>query len=475
MTTIEDAYEDLDKDLSFEEFEQQVERKVEEMDGLVDKDAAAVLVAGDGLSSNEVQSIDEITPDLPEVQFFGKVLSISDPNTFSRENSSQGTVCNIEVGDETGQVRVALWDDMAEDAAESLSIGDVLKVSGTPKEGYTGLEVNAESAEVDNETTIDIEALESHQVADLSPGQSSVTIRGLILGTTSVNTFERDDGTEGQVANIIIGDQTGEVQVTVWGDAADLVNEYRTKQSVEVTDGEVQSGDSGLEIHINSPDDIAHIKEQIKYVPKTTPIGGVTIEETVNLAGGVTYLDEKQTFERDDGSTGKVRSLNLEDESGSIRISLWGDKAEVDINVSDEILIVNAEIQDGWEDEPEASTGYQSTVLITGRGSYDVETEDEEGESADKGAESSSPDDSATNIDEYESDGDKDSSAEGDGDEEIQVAGTVLGSGDEITLDTADGEATITNGSEFDVRLGETVTVRGARNDDGTISAADIF
>jgi replication factor A1 len=468
MTTIKDVYQDLDNDISFEEFEEQVENKIEEMNGLVDKDAAAVLVS-DGLTTGRVQNIEEIDAGMDEVEFLGKILTIGDLNTFSRDGEdSDGTVCNIEVGDETGQIRAALWDEMAEDAVEELEVGEVLEISGTPKDGYNGLEVSAHDVVVQEDVEIGIEALESYHVADLSAGLSAVTMKGLVLGTTSINTFERDDGSDGQVANIVIGDKTGEIQVTMWGEAAEAVDDYRVKQSVEVTNADVRDGDNGLELHISSPDDITHIKEQIKYIPETTPIGEAELGDSVNLAGGVTYLDEKRAFDRDDGSSGQVRNLNLEDDSGNIRVSLWGDKAEMDINVSDEILITNAEIEQGWEDEPEASTGYQSTVLITGRGSYDVE-EDEE---ADEGEEddSSSSSGSTKSIDEYESDGDDASE-----DEEVQVAGTVLGVGEEITLDTPNGEITITGGSDFDVRLGQSITVRGTQNDDDSITASEIF
>lgn len=473
MTTVEDVYEDLESDISFEEFQEQVEQKYDEMNGLVDKDGAAVLIA-DGLTTGRVQNIDEIDADMDEVEFLGKILTIGDLNTFSRDDASDGVVCNLELGDKTDQIRVALWDDMARDAVEMLEIGDVLEVRGTPKDGYNGLEVSANDVTVQEDVEIGIEARESYRVADLSPGLSAVTMKGLVLGTTSINTFDRDDGSEGQVANIIIGDKTGEIQVTMWGEAAEAVNDYRVKQSVEVTNADVRDGDNGLELHISSPDDITHIKEQIKYIPQTTPIGEAELGDSVNLAGGVTYLDEKRTFDRDDGSSGQVRNLNLEDDSGSIRVSLWGGKAEMDVDVGDEILITNAEIEQGWEDDPEASTGYQSTVLITGRGSYDVPDDSEEGEEdAEEDDGEASSGSSRKSIDEYDSDDGADSQTNEDG--EVQYAGTVLGTGDEFTLDTPNGELTVTDAGDFDVNLGQQITVRGTETDDGTIAATDIF
>jgi replication factor A1 len=474
MTTIKDVYQDLDSDISFEEFEEQVDQKVNTMNGLVDRDAAAVLIA-DGLSSGEVQNIEEISAGVDEVEFFGKILSIGELNSFSRDDGTTGTVCNIDVGDETEQIRIALWDEMAEDANEVLQIGDVLQVEGTPKDGYSGLEVSASSVDVRDDIDIDIRALESYQVTDLTQGLSGVSIKGLVIGTTPVNTFERNDGSEGKVANIIIGDETGEVQVTLWGDAADAVENYRVKQSVQITNGDVKDGDNGLEIHLNSSSDVTHIKEQIKYEPETILIGDIQLDEVVNLAGGVTYLGEKETFDRDDGSSGKVRNLNLEDDTGSIRVSLWGDKAETDVNVGDEILITNAEIQQGWEDEPEASTGYRSAILVTGRGSYDINEDDEEDVDG-----SSSSEERKASIDDYDTETAPSGSAATDTDsdgaiDQVQINGTVVIVGEEVIVNTSDGEQTVEGVCEYDLHLGQTVTVRGTRTDDGCITATEVF
>ncbi len=180
--------------------------------------------------------------------------------------------------------------------------------------------------------------------------------------------------------------------------------------------------------------------------------------------------------------SGRIPSLMLAKISGIVYLAaagmlyglwrLWRGEEPFGTSGSE---ITDAEIQQGWEDEPEASTGYQSTVLITGRGSYEVEDENEEEDDTED--ESSEPDNTSKRIGEYDSGDDTETPSDGsDSDsEEVQVTGTVLGVGEEITLDTSDGEVTVTGGSDLDVRLGQSITVRGTRNDDGTIAVSEMF
>ncbi|MCL7419172.1 MAG: replication factor A, partial [Halalkalicoccus sp.] len=72
MGAIEDVYSDLDTDVSFEEFEEAVEAKVEQMGGLADEATAAMLIAHE-LRDEEVTGISDIEPGMDEVKFLAKV------------------------------------------------------------------------------------------------------------------------------------------------------------------------------------------------------------------------------------------------------------------------------------------------------------------------------------------------------------------------------------------------------------------
>ena len=384
MGEIEDIYDDLEtEDVSLEEFREAVEAKVEQMGGLADEETAAMLIAHD-LTEGEVETIADIEPGMEEVKFVGKVVSVGDVRTFEREGEDEdGMVLNVEVADETGRVRVALWDEQAAGAAETLERGQVLRIGGRPKEGYNGLEVSASRAEPDDSVDIDVQLDGSATADSLSMGQSDVNLRGLVLDTEEVRTFDRDDGTEGQVRNIRVQDQTGD-----------------------------------------------------------------------------------------------------------IRVAMWGSKADRDIGPGDEVYLGDVEIGDGWKEDLEASAGWRSTVLkLEGDATTARRARGESGGDAGDGNDGSSSggggsdpagldafadgtnagSSGGSNSDSGDSAAETAASDEsGDGEIE-EFTGVVVQTGDPVMLD--DGESTRIVETSATVELGQEVTVRGKR--DGERIVAD--
>ena len=263
MGAIEDVFAELDADVSEEEFREAVEEKVEQMGGLADEETAAMLIAHD-LDGGEVETIADVEPGLEEAKFLGKVTSVGDLRTFERdEDDAEGHVLNLEVADESGAVRVALWDDDAVAAAEELEAGQVLRVKGRPKDGYEGVEVNADRVEPDQDAEIDVEVGGDDTVASLTLGQSDVDLRGLVLATDEVRTFDRDDGTEGRVSNLTLGDETGRVRVTLWDDRADRVEELDAGTAVEVVEGYVREREGDLELHVGEEGAVEEVDEEV--------------------------------------------------------------------------------------------------------------------------------------------------------------------------------------------------------------------
>jgi replication factor A1 len=467
MGAIEDIYADLEADVSEEEFREAVEAKVEQMGGLADEETAAMLIAHD-LDGGEVDQIADIEAGLEEVKFLGKIVSVGELKTFERDGDDEdGHVLNLELVDESGTIRAALWDDDAVAAAEELERGQVMRVKGRPKDGYNGVEVNADRVEPDEEADIDIDLDGESTIDSLTLGQSDVNLRGVVLDSDSVRTFDRDDGSEGRVSNLALGDETGRVRVTLWDDKADLAEELDAGQSIEIIDGYVRERDGNLELHVGDRSEIDELDEAVEFVPDATPIGSLELEETADIAGVVRSADPKRTFDRDDGSEGQVRNIRVQDKTGDIRVALWGDKADIDLGPGDEVFCADVEIQDGWQDDLEASAGWQSTVTV-----IDGAEPDRGGDSAglDQFADGSSPSSSDSG-----SDGGS-SSSDGDGGatevEEETVTGTVVQPGDPVILDT--GEETVHVETDADVHLGQEVTVRGHTDDDRFI-ADDVF
>jgi replication factor A1 len=490
MGEIEDVYEDLDADVSIEEFREAVEEKVDQMGGLADEETAAMLIAHE-LDESEVDGVADVEPGMEDVEFTAKVTGVGEVRTFERDGDEEedGQVVNVELADETGAIRVTFWDKMAESATEELAVGDVIAIKGRPKEGYNGVEVNVNDVDPQVTDEVDVQVQDTYRVEDLSLGLSNVNLAGKVLDTESVRTFDRDDGSEGKVANLVLGDPTGKIRVTMWDDMADRAEELSSDVTVEVVDGYVRERDGSLELHVGDRGAVEEIDEEVEYTPESTPIETLEIGQTVDIGGVVRSADPKRTFDRDDGSEGQVRNVRVQDDTGDVRVALWGDKADEDIAPGDEIALTDVEIQDGWQDDIEASAGWQSTVTVlgeadgdaggadgddetTGLGAFSDDGADEDAASGgESGGGSAGGSDETTSDETTASSGGTAAAVTADG-EEVEFTGTVVQAGDPVVLD--DGEETMSVETDADVRLGQEVTVRGTAAD-GRIDAEDVF
>jgi replication factor A1 len=499
MGAIEDTYEDLETDVSEEEFREAVEQKIEQMGGLADEETAAMLIAHE-LKDGEVNGIADIEAGMDEVKFLAKVMSVGDLRTFERDGEDEdedGRVINVEAADETGSVRLAFWDAQAAAVDDGeLEVGQVLRIKGRPKEGYNGLEVSVDEAEPDEEVEIDVQPGGASSIDALTMGQSDVNVRGLVLDTESVRTFSRDDGSEGRVANLAIGDETGRIRVTLWDERTDRAEEISPGTAVEVVDGYVREREGDLELHVGEHGAVEEVDETVEFTPETTPIGEVEIGQTVDVAGVVRSADPKRTFDRDDGSEGQVRNLRLQDESGDIRIALWGDKADKDIHPGDEVFAADVEIDDGWQDDLEASANWRSTVVVldeeaTGGSDGSSGSASDGDDSADQRAAEAqavagTDDRAEAGLDSF-ADGEsagggggataatesaESTAATEDASEVVEFTGTVVQTGEPVVLD--DGEETMSVETDAALQLGQEVTARG-QLDDGRLDADDVF
>lgn len=475
MGAIEDVYADLETDVSFEEFEEAVREKVEQMGGLADEETAAMLIAHE-LRDEEVNGIGDIEPGMDEVKFLAKVTGVGELRTFERDDEDEdGMVINVEAADESGAVRLAFWDEQAKAIeAEGLDLGTVLRVKGHPKEGYNGLEVSVSKAEADPDAEVDVTIQDTYRIEDLSMGLSDVDLQGRVLATDSIRTFDRDDGSEGRVANLTLGDETGRIRITLWDERTEATEELSSGQSVELVDGYVRERNGDLELHVGNRGAIERIDEEIEYVAQTTPIEELEIEDVTDIGGVVRSADPKRTFDRDDGSEGHVRNVRVQDETGDIRVALWGEKADIELGPGDTVQFADVEIQDGWQDDIEASAGWRTTVTVTDSRPQSPEESDSAdltsfGGSEQRASSDATPSESGDTASKDEHDG----SEEGEsGSEIVEFTGTVVQPGNPAKLDN--GEETFSVLTNEDLSLGEEVTVKGPMSE-GRIDAESVF
>ncbi|MBC7085076.1 MAG: replication factor A [Methanomethylovorans sp.] len=373
MSEIDDIYSKLSRHMTKEEFNKKVNEKVIQLGGLCDEKTAAILVAND-LGVNEtgksLHKIADIEKESGNVNFIAKVVSIYPTREFIRSDGTKGRVGNILVADETGSIRITLWDEKADLINENaIEIGQNLKIGGYVKEGFSGIEVNIGNNGILTKTEEEIEVKHpSTKISDIKDGMVSINVVGKLLDISDVRTFNKKDGTKGRVRNITIGDDTGKIRITLWDDKTEKVEGFHIGDSVEVINGYARENNFNhqIEIQIGNHGLIKRTEMPVKYEENFTPISDIVPGESYSIQGYISGLGEIREFRRDDGTINMVSNIYVSDDTGRIRIALWADHASLvdELDIGTPVQIIDAYARSGFNEDVELSAGNRTRIII---------------------------------------------------------------------------------------------------------------
>ncbi len=365
---IEEYYKKLEGKLTREEFKSKIEEKITFMNGLCDMRTAAMLIISE-MGINETLKIKELSIDRSNVIFMAKVLSVGDIREFSRDNDTVGRVVNLNLADDTGSIKAALWDE----ASDLVKIGDIkpgqtLKIKGYIREGKNGLEVNVGRGggieHIDSEISVNLKPV---KISEVKNSMNSLNMIGKIIDMGTVRTFQRKDGTAGKVRNITIGDDTGKIRLTLWDAKADAPD-FKAGDTVEIMNAYARenSFSNQTELQLGSGGNMAKSSTVVDYSEPLTPIADIGINASYSVSGHVSGLDEIREFDRADGTKNRVSNIYISDDTGRIKVALWGDHAGIvnELDIGSEIRIIDAYARTGRNEEVELSAGARTTIKI---------------------------------------------------------------------------------------------------------------
>ncbi len=191
--------------VGIEEVQKRINSKLSEFSGLVSEEGAVYLVAKDlGVDpSTEIQKkslkIENIVPGMRSVSLKGKVVSISDINSFKKSDGSEGQVQNVVLGDETGTVRLSLWNDQIE-LADKLEINTAIEIKNAySKEDNRGdaelrlgkktIVRKIDSSEIPNVVTFSTNNIKKTHIVGVQHENVKYEVEGTILQIFTKNAF----------------------------------------------------------------------------------------------------------------------------------------------------------------------------------------------------------------------------------------------------------------------------------------------
>ena len=101
-------------------------------------------------------------------------------------------------------------------------------------------------------------------------------------------------------------------------------------QNIQIS-GYVKEGYSGVEVNIGNNGVLAQTDEEVQVKHPSTKISDVKDGMgNVNLVAKVLDISDIRTFNKKDGSKGRVGNITIGDDTGKIRVTLWDDKNRQD-------------------------------------------------------------------------------------------------------------------------------------------------
>ena len=197
-----------EKKLTDLEIQGKIDKKLNDLSGLISKEGAAHIVANElGIklfdkAGMEKVKINELLIGMRRVGINGKVTSVFSINQFTKEGKEK-KVASFIAGDETGRVRVVLWDEKHIDEIEKGNIKTdvIVKIdnayvrdSNGFKElhlnGNSSLAVNPEGVVIENVSDVKLSNIFRKKINELKERENNVSILGTLVQLFQPRFFE---------------------------------------------------------------------------------------------------------------------------------------------------------------------------------------------------------------------------------------------------------------------------------------------
>ena len=364
---LQERYDKVKDQISQEEFFRRMEEfKQKESENPFMTDVSfADMVVGE-LVTEDVKAITEEIGDYKPISdlekgsrdatISGRVISISNPRSFKTRKGQSGEVCNVELKDNTGEMRTVFWTQNIK-LLKNVNEGNIIQIKGVDiKEGYSGLEANLRPRSTlvhleEDPSKFPVYEEEITNIADIQP-ETKVNIIARIVRIPTIRSYEKN-GKEGKVASLELQDSSGQISYTLWNKNVELISDLGledgdTVKILQAQARERMNRDGESEISLTHWDGriIKGDYDLPEIVQEFTPIADVSEQRDVSILGIVSRLQDIKTFTRKtDNTEGKLRNFDVRDNTGEIRVTVWGDDTSLPLNKGDIVKVIGGDVR----------------------------------------------------------------------------------------------------------------------------------
>ena len=374
FSEIKDEYEKVKFQITTEKYTELVQARIETLAGLCDPKTAALLVNNDlGMTKSTLEpdsiKIRNIEPDGSTVRVIGKIINIGTVREFPRKDNSTGRVMSITIADETGCVNVSLWDEMVENITGGfIKINDIIDITGQAKDGSEGTQVNIGTKDSICISQESIQAtVPQKKISEIKDNDSKIYLTVKVLKIGDIKTFNKKKGT-GKLRNVSLGDDSGKISATFWNDKADLLSDIHIGDSLLIRNATAKYNDfsKSVELQIGDSTSIEKTNNNVVFMEAFVPINQVTVGKKYSIKGNIIDISEIREFSNDSGQLNSVGNIVVKDNTGQIKVTLWGKNTEIikQVDLGMPIEIIDGHGKEGLNKIIEMNTFNNSEIRI---------------------------------------------------------------------------------------------------------------
>jgi len=315
----------------------------------------------------------DLIPGLSNVSVVGRVVAVFSPRAFN--GGRKGRFASLLVADESGVLRVVLWNDKAGLAeCGGVKVGDLVRFRHVyTREDFGGrVEVH-----VGEKCTVEVNLADvrskdypsisrfTTKIGELSsvPRSGRVNVAGNVERLGSVSEFERSDSSSGKVMRFVMSDGSGEVSVVVWNEKVDEVDAVlKVGVGVQVVNGRVKkAAGGGLEVHVDGSTYVG-FEAFSEFLPLASLKEGL---DRVNVVGEVATAPMVRDVKTSKQEVLKLATFELKDGTGRMWVSAWRNHADSvkDFKVGDRIVMKHVYVKRGFGEQLELSTRSATSII----------------------------------------------------------------------------------------------------------------
>jgi len=380
------------KKLTREEIKNLIDKQIEDFSGLIDEEGAIVIVAKElGIDVKAHQEsakmeTDQLINDLkPRINasIVGRIIEISDIRNFNKKDGSKGSLLPFIVEDSSGMIRCLAWGDFHTQITNdnNFKLNEIVRIVNgfvkPNKDGGIEIHIGSKSRiqiqpdEIDRTLIpkINQNSAKITPINQLSLKIPTFSIEGIITALYPTKKFTRQNGTDGKRASIQITDPTGLVYLTFWGDHCAMTKDIKEDQKVRITKLSPKPNykdKSKIDLTATSSTEISIIESESQLEISLMKINDLIEKGGFgNIEGKIQEIEDIKSIALKSGETKELQKIILADETGAIRVAIWGDKVNPDLKVDDSIQINRVNVKmNSYSNEMEASLSPRSSIEL---------------------------------------------------------------------------------------------------------------